>query len=54
MLWANISNIFAIIPAQVVRYAIDLVKENIEVYRLYRKLDLQESIFDMFAHSIFV
>ncbi len=49
-----ISNIFAIIPAQVVRYAFDLVKENIEVYRLYRNLDIQESIFDMFAHSIFV
>ena len=49
-----ISNIFAIIPAQVVRYAFDLVKENIEVYRLYRNFVLQESIFDMFAHSIFV
>ena len=49
-----ISNIFAIIPAQVVRYAFDLVKENIEVYRLYRGFDLQEPVFDMFAHSIFV
>ena len=49
-----ISNVFAIIPAQVVRYAFDLVKENIEVYRLYRNFQLQESIFDLFAHSIFV
>ena len=49
-----ISNIFAIIPAQVVRYAFDLVKENIEVYRLYENFAIQESIFDMFAHSIFV
>lgn len=53
-LFLIISNIFAIIPAQVVRYAFDLVKENIEVYRLYRNFGLQESIFDMFAHSIFV
>ncbi len=49
-----ISNVFAIIPAQVVRYAFDLVKENIEVYRLYQNFALQESIFDMFAHSILV
>lgn len=49
-----ISNVFAIIPAQVVRYAFDLVKENIEVYRLYQHFSLQESIFDMFAHSILV
>ena len=49
-----ISNVFAIIPAQVVRYAFDLVKENIEVYRLYRNFPMQELIFDMFAHSIFV
>ncbi|WP_017731304.1 ABC transporter ATP-binding protein [Nafulsella turpanensis] len=53
-LFLIISNIFAIVPAQVVRYAFDLVKENIEVYRLYRDFELQESIFDMFAHSIFV
>lgn len=53
-LFLIISNIFAIIPAQVVRYAFDLVKENIEVYRLYRNFEMQESIFDMFAHSIFV
>ena len=53
-LFLIISNIFAIVPAQVVRYAFDLVKENIEVYRLYRDFALQESIFDMFAHSIFV
>lgn len=49
-----ISNLFAIIPAQVVRYAFDLVKENIEVYQLYHNFALQESIFDMFAHSILV
>ena len=49
-----ISNVFAIIPAQIVRYAFDLVRENIEVYRLYYNFSLQESIFDMFAHSILV
>lgn len=53
-LFLIISNIFAIIPAQVVRYAFDLVKENIEVYRLYRNLELQEPVFNMFAHGIFV
>ena len=53
-LFLIISNIFAIIPAQVVRYAFDLVKENIDLYRLYKGYALQESIYELFTSSIFI
>lgn len=49
-----ISNIFQIIPAQMVRYALNLVSENISVYRLFEGLDLQNDIYDVFAGSILV
>ncbi|EMR02240.1 ABC transporter ATP-binding protein [Cesiribacter andamanensis] len=53
-LFLIISNIFAIIPAQVVRYAFDLVKENIDLYRQYEGFGLQESIYELFTSSIFI
>lgn len=53
-LFLIISNIFAIIPAQVVRYAFDLVKENIDLYRLYEGYGLQSSIYELFTSSIFI
>jgi ATP-binding cassette, subfamily B, multidrug efflux pump len=49
-----ISNIFAIVPAQVVRYAFDLVKENIDLYRQYEGFGLQQSIYELFTSSIFI
>ncbi|AHM60736.1 xenobiotic-transporting ATPase [Flammeovirgaceae bacterium 311] len=53
-LFLVISNIFAIIPAQVVRYAFDIVKENIDLYRLYEGYALQESIYELFTSAIFI
>ena len=47
-----ISNIFAIIPAQVVRYSFDLIKESVDRYRLYEGLAAQEQVYDTFASSI--
>jgi hypothetical protein len=35
ILFTTISNVFAIVPAQVVRYAFDLVKETIDLYFLH-------------------
>ncbi|ELR70703.1 ABC transporter, transmembrane region:ABC transporter [Fulvivirga imtechensis AK7] len=49
-----ISNIFQIIPAQMVRYALNLVSENISVYRAFEGLDLQNNIYDAFASSIVI
>jgi ATP-binding cassette subfamily B protein len=48
------SNFFAVFPAQVVRYAFNLVKENIELYRLYDGFSLQEDFYENFASAIFI
>lgn len=52
-LFIIISNIFAIFPAQVVRYAFNLIQENISLYKLYNGFDNQEVIYDIFGSSIF-
>jgi ATP-binding cassette, subfamily B, multidrug efflux pump len=49
-----ISNIFQIIPAQMVRYAIDLVVDNIRLYRSFNGLEIQNEFFDVFAKSILI
>jgi ATP-binding cassette, subfamily B, multidrug efflux pump len=47
-----ISNLFGIIPAQLVRYALDLVIETLDVYYLFDGSKLQTSLYDVFAFSI--
>lgn len=47
-----ISNLFAVLPAQIIRIAFDLVKENIAVYRLFNGFDKQGLIYDIFASSL--
>ena len=47
-----ITNVVAIVPAQVVRHVIDLVKENIDLYQLYGGAELQSNLYGLFAHSI--
>ncbi len=49
-----ITNVVAIIPAQVVRHAIDLVKENIDLYTLYGGTSLQNQLYNIFARSILI
>lgn len=49
-----ITNIVAIIPAQVVRHAINLVKTNADLYQTFAGSPLQENLFGMFAHSIVI
>jgi len=49
-----ISNIFQIIPAQMVRYAIDLVVDNIRLYRSFNGLVIQQEFFNVFAKSILI
>lgn len=49
-----ISNVFAIIPAQIVRYAFDLVKDNILMYQLFEQAELQGKFYTIFAGSIFL
>jgi ATP-binding cassette subfamily B multidrug efflux pump len=49
-----ISNLFGVIPAQVVRHALDLVKETIEIYFLYDHTTIQKSMYEVFAYSLAV
>jgi ATP-binding cassette, subfamily B, multidrug efflux pump len=46
-----VSNIFAIIPAQVVRHAFDLVREGITMYQLHEGFPQQETVYNTFARS---
>ena len=49
-----ISNVFQIIPAPVVRYAINLITDNIDVYNSFQELDLKENIYSVFTSSILI
>ncbi|MER2997357.1 ABC transporter ATP-binding protein [Pontibacter populi] len=49
-----ISNFFQILPAQVVRYAFNLIKEGINLHNLYDGMEQQAMIYDIFASSILV
>ena len=49
-----ISNIFQIIPAQLVRHALDLVVDNVRVYNSLNKLDLKDDFFSVFAFGILI
>jgi ATP-binding cassette subfamily B multidrug efflux pump len=52
VLFVIISNIFGVIPAQVIRIAFDLVSENIAIYRLFNGFSRQEMISEIFGQSL--
>ena len=56
LIWGTVftvaSNLFGIFPAQLVRYALDLVRETLDIYYLYDKSPLQASLYDVFAASL--
>ncbi len=52
IIFVIISNIFGVLPAQVVRIAFDLVTENISVYRLFNGFNRQELIYQIFGYSL--
>lgn len=54
LLFIIISNIFAIIPAQIVRRAINLVEENIALFKAYEGFELRDMIYNIFAGSILI
>ncbi len=47
-----VSNLFQIIPAQLVRDAIDLVVDNIGLYKSFNAVDLQRDFFQVFAFGV--
>lgn len=52
ILFVIISNLFGVLPAQVIRVAFDLVNENIAIYRLFDGFGRQEVIQEIFSHSL--
>lgn len=52
IIFTVISNLFGIIPAQLVRYALDLVGETLDVYYLFDGAALQSELYDSFAFTI--
>lgn len=52
VIFVIISNYFGILPAKVIREAFDLVKENIDLYRLYAGFDRQGLIYQIFGSSL--
>jgi ATP-binding cassette, subfamily B, multidrug efflux pump len=49
-----ISNIFQIVPAQLVRHALDLVTDDIRLYQSFNKTALQDDFFRVFAFGILI
>lgn len=49
-----ISNIFQIVPAQLVRHALDLIVANINIYNAFGQTTVQEQFFSVFAFGILV
>ena len=49
LIFVLISNVFQIVPAPLVRYSIDLVVDNIQLYRSLGKTGLQPHFFDVVA-----
>ena len=47
-----ISNIFGVIPAQVIGHAFNLITENIQIYGLFSGFDDQAIIYDIFSYSL--
>jgi ATP-binding cassette subfamily B protein len=52
VLFVIISNIFGVLPAQVIRVAFDLVTENIGAYQLFAGFNRQSMIYDIFGSSL--
>lgn len=49
-----VSNIFAVIPAQVIGHAFNLITENIQIYGLFNGFNQQALIYDIFSQSLFL
>src|SRR5690606_5743291 len=52
VLFVIASNYFGILPAQVIRVAFDLVKENISLYQIFDGFDRQQEIYKIFGYSL--
>ncbi len=54
ILFIIISNVFAILPAQIVRYSVDIISNELSLYDALQGLDIQNVFADSFATNIFI
>jgi len=54
VLFVIISNIFAVLSAQVIRMAFDLVTDNIGTYQLFSGFSRQSTVYSIFGTSLFL
>ena len=54
VIFVTISNVFAIVPPQLIRHALDMVTENIDTYRLFEGFAVQEEFYSVLAFNILV
>lgn len=52
VIFVVVSNYFGVLPAQVIRIAFDLVKENISMYRLFDGFERQQLVYEIFGYSL--
>lgn len=52
VIFVIISNIFGVLPAQVIRIAFDLVNENISTYKLFNGFERQDLVYEIFTASL--
>ncbi len=53
-LFVSINNIAGVYPPRIIRYAFDLVKENIVYYRLFNGFELQAEFYAFFSYGLVV
>jgi ATP-binding cassette subfamily B protein len=53
ILFTFLSNFFGVFPAQLVRYALDLVTETIDIYFLFKGFSLQKVFYEIFGFTLF-
>ncbi|MFM1912272.1 MAG: hypothetical protein RIR51_110, partial [Bacteroidota bacterium] len=53
ILFSFVSNFFGVFPAQIVRYALDLVTSTISVYFLFKSTEFQIGFYEIFASILF-
>lgn len=53
ILFTLCSNFFGVFPAQLVRYALDLVTETIDIYFLFKGFSLQRAFYEIFGFTLF-
>lgn len=54
ILFVTISNLFGIIPAQLIRNAINVVADNLHIYSQFRGFESEKQVYKLITHSILI